>query len=428
MTLPALARIIVFRGLRMITDKDILSDARYYMEVWAKNREVEWNEQSTMRLDYSVAVKLHNYNLKKLQIEAKVRGESMAVSFIKPLTRFELDDAFEEYLRKEPARKRVKLSITIKCEVENLDPIKTWLTAVSGAASEAELYVMAHWLWLVKRNLNSLPVVYHIMPILVSPQRMNAKKQGGGKSTAIVRLIEPLKKMATELRMDQVSDDRAFTTFNNFLIGFLDELAGGKKVIIEDFKRIVTSETLTYRPMRTNGQHQIRNLCSFIGASNSPVDDVVQDPTGNRRFFQIKALDLCDQATINSINYIELWKGVNENEPRGYYERVKQEVIAAQQEIATQNDLEAFMEDFNLYPEKSTETVAINVQELFQRYLVHLNTQGTNYKPKCPTFTKRIIQLGMSVQELRNEKRARYRIVHINKNHALEELEASRVK
>lgn len=399
---------------------DVLNDARLYINYWVLSKEVMGNEQSTVRLDYINDVKAYNMKLKSDFEEAKKRNlvtDKEKPKYMKLINSKILDDAFEEYLRHLPIMKRAGVADNVRCTVENLEPLRKWVTAVSGNCSDLDLNVMAHWLWLVKRNMNGLPVVYHIMPIIASPQTMGMRKQGGGKSTAIGKLIEPVKAVSTTLRMDKVSDERGFTTFNTYLIGFLDEMAGADKVEIEEFKRIVTADILMYRPMRTNTQVQIKNLCSFIGASNNSLNDIVKDTTGLRRFFPISALELLDHDSINTIDYLELWRGVDERRERGYFETVLPQVSAIQEKASVRDELELFIEDFNIYPKHLT--AEINVRTLYDAYILQAKNFGNKYPLKFQNFYKRLEAIGLKVSEKRDEKRARYRVVEINAEHAL---------
>lgn len=399
---------------------DVLNDARSYINYWVLSKEVIGNEQSTLRLDYSRDVKAYNVKLSLDFEDAKKKNlvsSKDKPKYIKKLDNKALDDAFDEYLRKLPFIKREEVASLVKCQQENLEPIEQWVTAVSGQCLELDLAVMCHWLWLVKRNLAGLPVVYHIMPIIASPQQFGVRKQGGGKSTAISKLISPVKPVSTTLRMDKVSDERGFTTFNTYLIGFLDEMAGADKVEIEEFKRIVTAEVLMYRPMRTNAQVQVKNLCSFIGASNNALNDIVKDTTGLRRFFPISALETLNHELINSIDYLALWKGIDETRERGYFESVISQVSEIQERAAVKDELELFIDDFNLVP--NGPIVHINVKVLFDAYVLQSKNFGNKYTLKYQNFYKRLEALGLRVTEKRDDKRARYRVVEVNAEHAL---------
>lgn len=403
----------------MVSMVDILTDAQKFVEQWAENRSLNGDEYAELRLQYRKDLKLYHYDQAKRKAEAK-EGEVVTVKRIRSLKMDELNDAFEVYIKKIPITKRLGLGKIIECTSENLEPLKKWVTAVTGDCSDTDLNVMAHWVWLIKRNLYELPVVHHIMPIIVSPQKMGSKKQGGGKSTAITMLISPMEDVSTTLRMDQVSDDRNFTLFNNYLIAFLDEMAGSKKVEIEDFKRIVTADKLMYRPMRTNAQVRIKNLCSFIGASNNTLPDIVKDTTGNRRFFQLNALETLNHSMINSIDYSVLWQGVDERLDRGYYEKVKQEIVAIQNEISVEDDLETFFEDYSLYPHNGN-VRPISVQKLYDEYILYSKRRGIHFQLQYKSFCHKVKNLGIQTDKKRDSRGIRYLVAAVNAEHVLEE-------
>ncbi|MFP2929486.1 hypothetical protein ACLESO_30665, partial [Pyxidicoccus sp. 3LG] len=54
------------------------------------------------------------------------------------------------------------------------------------------------------------------------------------------------------------------------------------------------------------------NNTTFIGASNVPIQDLIRDPTGMRRFYQTDCLDHLDWNAINAIDPLAIWLSVNE--------------------------------------------------------------------------------------------------------------------
>ncbi len=382
---------------------DILRAPRIYTRHWAKNRSsIRVTDLGTCYLDYLEEVAAYNY----------ANRENKKV--LRPFTKILLEFAFDEYLRELPDKVRSELASNIKCTKENLEPLKLWVKAVTGKVEEDDLNIIAHWLWLVKRNSQKLPVVHHIMPIITS------SKQGGGKSTAVVRLTEPLKKVMLELKIPQAVDERSFTLFENYLIGFFDEMAGAEKVEISDFKRNVTSGTITYRPMRTNLMQTITNLCTFIGASNNQVYEIIKDTTGIRRFFPIQALDLLDHETINTLDYLELWRGIDERLPRGYYENVKDTVAKKQDDMAMKDEVLLFLEDHNVVPSPSDKHETVNGKYLYNAYIIHARNSGLRFNVSAQTFYKKLRDLGIQGAKKLDEKRNRAWFFAINSEHGLD--------
>lgn len=381
-----------------MTELGRLIDPRMVVAEWAIGKRVKATDFDTMFLDHRANVTAYNY----------AHGKNL-----KPQQRNVLESAFNEYLRNIPTLVRAEISKEFKCTVENLEPLRLWVEGVTGKCEEDDLYVMAHWCWLVKRNSTNSPIVHHIMPLIIS------HKQGGGKSTAVNKLIKPYEQLTLELKVPQIVDERFFTMFSNYLIGFLDELSGADKVEINEFKRNLTSSTLTYRPMRTNSQEKITNLCSFIGSSNNALYDIIKDTTGTRRFFSIKALELLNHKLINSIDYDLLWKGINENLERGYYERVHNRVAEKQEEASMKDAVSLFLEDYSIIPNSDSAYVNINGKLLYEQYIKHTKDEGIKFPVAAQTFYKKLRDMGLQAVKKRDDKKVMSWFFTISSNNAL---------
>lgn len=183
-----------------------------------------------------------------------------------------------------------------------------WLDAVTGDRDEEVLCAMLHWLWLVKRSLAGLSRAYDIMPIVFGTT------QGSGKSTAVSRLISPLLEVSEPINAEVLTDNRRATELEKFAIGAWDEMEGAGKADIEALKNTITCETKTYRPMQTTDVALVSRMMCFIGTSNKPVEAMVRDTTGARRFFQIDAQPVIDHGAINLIDYDALWTAISETD------------------------------------------------------------------------------------------------------------------
>ncbi len=374
----------------------ILTDPEIWAAYWFSK-----NDNKTLNnfvLDYNK--ELRALNIRLYQLDKKP---------LKPINIQLLTCAFEAHLDKLPIERRAKAKDSFKCDQENLEPLKQWIKAVTGKVSADDLYVMAHWIWLVKRRLQEQAVVYHIMPIVISP------KQGGGKSTAVRKLYSPMEQLTIELRIKQAVDERAYTLFSNYLIGFFDEMAGAEKVDVNDIKSTLSSETLSYRPMRTNAQVKLRNLCSFIGTSNNQLSDMIRDTTGVRRFFPIFALDKLDHELINKIDYKQLWLGVDERLERGYFERVKTEVDAKQANMQVKDELQLFVEDRFLIPKSNDDVREVSGKKLYTEYQKYIAEAGLKYPLAAQTFYRKLQDLGIVAEKRRDENKAKTWFFNLSK-------------
>ena len=190
------------------------------------------------------------------------------------------------------------------------EALARWIRAVLGRdALPHEIGALRHWLWTVKRSLAGYPVEHHLMLVFVGAQ-------GAGKSRAIASLLAPLQELAiVPCDATLLVDQRWRPSLAKYVAGFWDELDGLEKSDRGALKQMLTATHMNYRPMRTTRVEAIPVLTRFIGASNSPVASLFRDPTGARRFYELKSAERCDWETINLVPYETLWASVDASAP-----------------------------------------------------------------------------------------------------------------
>jgi Virulence-associated protein E len=186
--------------------------------------------------------------------------------------------------------------------------VSRFVRAVTGSEVSLDVAVLQHFVWQVKRKLFGLKVDHHLMPIL-------SGLRGSGKSEAVRRLLSPLFEFFEEpAGFDALTDAQQALTFSRFLVLFFDELPKAMKADRDSLKGYMTRNTATARRLYSNGQSVTRpNLATLIGTCESRVADVLGDDKGMRRFYELRCLDRCDWSTINAIDYLALWRSVDEN-------------------------------------------------------------------------------------------------------------------
>ncbi len=112
-----------------------------------------------------------------------------------------------------------------------------------------------------------------------------------------------------------------------------------------------------------------------------------------------------------------MWRSIDENLTRGYIEEVLADVAKEQDKIVSKDELEMFMEDNNLYPDKEVQDM--NVKELYDAYIVHSQNYGNKFPVKYQNFYKKLENLGLTIEERRNDKRARYKVVKVNSQNSI---------
>jgi hypothetical protein len=252
--------------------------------------------------------------------------------------------------------------------------LRSWLTATVGDFSDFDLAVVKHSLWQVKRKLSKRKVVYHIAPCFWG-------KQGGGKTEAIKKLLEPLSFLSLEWGINDAVDPRNTQTLADNYICLFDEMAGLQRVEIEGLKRIISAETLNYRPLRTNAQIRVVQNCTFFGISNKSLSENIFDSTGLRRFVEFKCVDNLNWDAINSTNAIEIWQSIDESRERGYIEGFATELKQHQEALMVQDEMQHFIQDTNLAADLSNPQ-EVQALDLYNHYI---NWRALNgYSAKSP--------------------------------------------
>lgn len=292
----------------------------------------------------------------------------------KGLVKADIEDAWIEF--KPLAQKRAvqKIVDSLAFKKTNDNELKKWLTATIGKYTEFELAVMKHFLWQVKRKVFGKKVSYHMAPCFWG-------KQGGGKTEAIKKLIEPISELTMEWGINEAVDARNTKSLSENYVCLFDEMAGLQRVEIEALKRIISADHTSYRPMRTNDMITVKQNCTFVGISNKSLSENIYDPTGLRRFVELKCLEQLDWTTINSIKSLEVWQSIDENSDDILIKEFKTEMAAHQEELRIQDEMEHFVMDTNLTP-IDTNTKEVIATPLYAYY--KLWRQSNNYSAQLP--------------------------------------------
>ncbi len=299
----------------------------------------------------------------------------------------------------------------------NTAPVKIWLRAVTGQDNELDLVIMCHWLWMVKRNMLSLPTVHHIMPVIYG-------RQGSGKTWALTDMFRPVTKFVSHMNMSALSDPRCFAALEQYYIAFFDELAGIEKTDKNALKRQLSAESNTYRVLGTHANPTVEKRCSFIGASNSPIRQVMNDPTGMRRFWQINSAHSTDREMLKSLDYRALWAGIDERLERGYLTDEYLERVLTQQSktLTIVDDLLQFSEEHKLIDSELTKEV-IGV-DLYKAYLIWAAKEGITKKWNLRWLAVRMEDAGLCINTGLGKDRLVTYLVH--KDAAIEGQDATK--
>lgn len=283
---------------------------------------------------------------------------------------------------------KVKENITNMAEaiefVEPSDEICKFVEAVTGSRHPLDIAVMKHWIWQIKRKFKKLETKHHLMPILYGKTR-------SGKTTAIERLLKPIKQLTMVAELAMVNDTRNDFNLIDKLVIFFDELGKAEKVVVSNLKQKITSSHITYRRLGTNQNTDGFNMCSFIGATNENVIDAIVDPTSARRFYEMKTLDQCNWKIINNIDYLKIWQSINEMDETAPIEEQLFALSEAQENIRAKDYVEEFVIEYGLQLTNAEEYKFVSIMDLYLKLKEWLETQNKDqYIPSINKFSRRL--------------------------------------
>lgn len=356
----------------------ILGDPRLYVQAYLAANSIEVNERGelkdssmrnnldifdTMYLDYLSQIKAHNISEKEKAAQLR--------NTVAPAAEKILQKALNELISKEKLAYRAQIMKSFKCEKEDLTSVRAFIKALTGDENEDDIAIVAHWMWQVKSKMLDKAPSYHVMPILYG-------KQGGGKTVAMTKLIGPINNFRLNISLDQMTDDRYFKSMGENYVIVFDEMQGAERSDIDALKKQVTIDYNDYRPMGTNEVYKVKQACSFIGATNRPVAEQIVDGSGMRRFWQLNCQDKMDWDVITNIDYIRMWKGIDENKVDGYVLSQIESISAKQEEMVAKDDITAFMDEMGIVAGK-TPTKQVSSSLLYAEYRAFCERNG--YKP-----------------------------------------------
>lgn len=165
----------------------------------------------------------------------------------------------------------------------------------------------------VKSKMTYRPVNRHLMPVFQSVV------QGGGKTTAVLKFLSPLKELRTEPALLSDFADKRSADIYRYPVVFIDDMDGISTELVPTLNSLVTSNGLQRRKLGSSASNKIRQCSTLIGTCNKPISDLIPDETGNRRFATMpfrsgetaRGGDSGIWNTINEIDYALLWRSVD---------------------------------------------------------------------------------------------------------------------
>jgi Virulence-associated protein E len=174
-----------------------------------------------------------------------------------------------------------------------------------------------HFMWQVKTKVLGRDVDHHLMPVITSSM------QGSGKTTFVRSLLAPLHELVTGASLLSDFGDRRTLGLFRYLVGLIDDMEAVSENEARVLKGIITGDDIHRRMMGTSMDAKVRQMCTLIGTSNSPIEHLVPDDTGHRRFVTLlfrngavaKGGDPDIWKTVKSLDYDLMWRSIDPFEP-----------------------------------------------------------------------------------------------------------------
>jgi hypothetical protein len=248
-------------------------------------------------------------------------------------------------------------------------------TSITEVRVPETVTVLKHFVWQIKRKMYGYPVTDHMMPIFYGPQ-------GAGKSTLVKKYIcGVVGDFFASTNFQDITEGKNHDIWKNFVL-FFDEMGRSATSNIEDIKRRITEDTFNSRILSKNVDTQIVNRATFVGTTNKDVSRLIFDDTGMRRFYQIDCKPVMDWAVFDQVNFIGLWRSVNERADsplvldRAVLADIKR-TQAIKRQITT---MEAWLRSrpYELFREQR-----VRAQALFEEYVEY--EKSTSGNQRCDT-------------------------------------------
>jgi hypothetical protein len=296
-----------------------------------------------------------------------------------PCIKAYLADALLLWKRKQARSFLGNLRRELAFQESSTNHVAAWVAAATGAVSELDVAVVRHFIWQVKRKLCCLSVEHHMMPVLYG-------KTGGGKSVAVHKLLEPLREVTLCREMSVFSDAFGRRQFARNYVMFFDELSKASAVDVNTMKNVITAPVVEWRVMRSEGVYTSPQNCTFIGCSNDPVSERINDPTSARRFWQLNCADRLDWGAINSIDYQALWRSIDENAACPLLPHLTEIQAVQHRDIRARDLVEQWLESACEPAPFHSESPTTN--ELFESFMAWCRWQGAVAHPGLQKFSR----------------------------------------
>lgn len=257
--------------------------------------------------------------------------------------------------------------------------VEAFLKVYNPNPTPLDVAALSHTIWQIKRKLLGLPVINHMMFVIYG------KKQGTGKSYGLQKfLISPLEDLALEnADFNVLTDPREARVLNDSFVIVFDEMSNADRAGMEAIKRIISADKFKQRIMGTTQHTHLKVNSTFLGSTNRPINHLIMDYTGMRRFYQFNVADDRPEEVrarwkkLNDINYLSLYQALDPYEPSPLSHYHDALALMQDKELRHKRPIELWIEDSgDVIIDPEADTLASDLLQYFNRWNV-----GQIYNP-----------------------------------------------
>jgi len=303
------------------------------------------------------------YNKTIINYESMARENSDLPTKIHKIPIGTLMAEAQKWYSKEMKKHRLKCLESIKYKKDVSDEaLREWLQLTTGRVKEYEVSAVKHWIQMVKRKLKGLEVENHIFIVIYG-------SQGDGKTKAVFKLLEVLKGLTLDYDLFQITDTTVMGSLQDNAVVFFDEMGRAAKADINLLKRMITAREISARPPYGAKVEKIKQNCSFIGASNLPVEDIIKDEE-MRRFIEITSMKRTAEQyeAMDKINVLEIWQCVDEDANNKYFYENHTDLCRHQSTLAMKAPILIWGEERGITNSSGDTTKWCDIESLYKDY------------------------------------------------------------
>ena len=261
--------------------------------------------------------------------------------------------------------------------------------------------VIRHFIWHIKNKAiygkNKEPIMLNI-----------SGEQGNGKTQFIRHLFKSvLGNLYVETSISVLNDDFGTNLLYDSWLLFFDELIRDCNTPdVDRLKQVITSTEIKSREIFTSHYVTTFVRSSFIGAANRPIYEVIDDPTGMRRYLNLEFTNpklVHDKALHPLIDELwdkeglAIWQSVDESRKHGYLvnEFAEMMEVAQRTYFSPNNSVYRFLHDKKIVivTKGMKNAVTDHLDRLYnEQYLEYCNSHGIlpQHRVSIENFKRRV--------------------------------------